>query len=144
MVQLLRNRQIRWVCILAICYCLSLKMGCVDLFQAMLGKIGFGRAFTLSLIKVGCSGGLALGVSFKKSLPHPLGILWCLQVREHRPQSYLCRGRPCRQSLSKEIHGLTRLLVTTVKHPLWPGSVAAWDLWSIHIPIPAPAPWAAC
>jgi hypothetical protein len=37
-------------------------MGCVD---AMLGKIAFylgGRAFTLSLIKVGCSGGLALAI----------------------------------------------------------------------------------
>ena len=53
--------------VLAICYCLSLIMGCVDLFQAMLGKIGFslgGRAFTLCLIKVGCSGGLALAIAF--------------------------------------------------------------------------------
>lgn len=54
------------LCVLAICCCLSLIMGCVDLFHAMLGKIGLslgGRALSVFLIKMGCSGGLALAIA---------------------------------------------------------------------------------
>ena len=54
------------LCVLAICCCLSLIMGCVDLFHAMLDKIGFSlgaRALSVFLIKMGCSGGLALAIA---------------------------------------------------------------------------------
>ena len=46
------------LCVLAIYCYLSLIMGCVDLFQAMLWKIGFylgSRALSVVLIRMGCS-----------------------------------------------------------------------------------------
>lgn len=54
------------LCVLAICCCLSLIMGCVDLYHAILGKIGLslgGRALSVFLIKMGSSGGLALAIA---------------------------------------------------------------------------------
>lgn len=51
------------LCVLAICGCFSHLMGCVDLYQAMLGKIGLSlgsRALSVFLIK--SSGGLALAI----------------------------------------------------------------------------------
>lgn len=55
------------LCVLAIYCYLSLIMGCVDLFQAMLGKIGFSlgsRALSVVLIRMGCSGVLTLAIGF--------------------------------------------------------------------------------
>lgn len=52
------------LCVLAICGCLSLLMGLVDLFHA--GKMGFSlgcRALSVFLMKMGCSGGLALAIA---------------------------------------------------------------------------------
>ena len=55
------------LCVLALSSYLSLMIDCVDLFHAMLGNLSFSlgaRALSLFLIKMGCSGGLALTIAF--------------------------------------------------------------------------------